>query len=188
MQVAELVEDGSTLQMGIGNIPDAVLSSLSMRRDLSVHTEMFSDELVDLVERGVVTNRKKVVAPGKNVAGFVSGTRKDYDFVHDNPNVLMAYIGFVNDTAVIRQNPRVMAINSAIEVDITGQVVSDSIGHDFFSGIGGQMDFMRGAALSDGGRRSLRCRRARGRVNRASLAPRARMRGASPREVISSSW
>lgn len=150
--VAELVEDGSTLQMGIGSIPDAVLGSLSHHRDLGVHTEMFSDGLVDLYEKGAITNRLKVVSRDKTVSGFVSGTQVVYDFVHDNPGVLMRDIAIINDTAIIRRNPRVVAINSAIEVDMTGQVVSDSIGHRFFSGIGGQMDFMRGAALSEGGK------------------------------------
>lgn len=150
--VAELIEDGSTLQTGIGSIPDAVLAALSDHRDLGVHTEMFSDGLVELVERGVVNNRRKKIARHKVVSGFVVGSKRVYDFVDDNPRVLMLDIGYVNDTTVIRQNPRVVAINSAIEVDITGQVVSDSIGHRFFSGIGGQMDFMRGAALSTDGK------------------------------------
>lgn len=150
--VAELIEDGSTLQTGIGSIPDAVLAALHNHRDLGVHTEMFSDGLVDLHERGAITNRLKTVSRGKTVSGFVSGTRRVYDFVHDNPGVLMRDIAMINDTAVIRRNPKVVAINSAIEVDMTGQVVSDSIGHRFFSGIGGQMDFMRGAALSEGGK------------------------------------
>jgi acyl-CoA hydrolase len=152
VQVADLIEDGSTLQMGIGTIPDAVLAALDRHRDLGVHTEMFSDGLVDLVEKGVVTNKHKKVARDKVVSGFVVGSQKVYDFVHDNPRVLMLDIAFVNDTSVIRQNPKVVAINSAIEVDITGQVVADSIGHTFYSGIGGQMDFMRGAALSEGGK------------------------------------
>jgi acyl-CoA hydrolase len=152
VQVADLIEDGSTLQMGIGSIPDAVLAALDRHRDLGVHTEMFSDGLVDLVEAGVVTNKFKKIARDKIVSGFVVGSQKLYDFVHDNPRVLMLDIEYVNDTAIIRQNPKVIAINSAIEVDITGQVVSDSIGATFFSGIGGQMDFMRGAALSEGGK------------------------------------
>jgi 4-hydroxybutyrate CoA-transferase len=151
-QVANLIEDGSTLQMGIGSIPDAVLAALDRHRNLGVHTEMFSDGLVDLVEAGVVTNKFKKIIRDKVVSGFVVGSQKVYDFVHDNPRVLLLDIEFVNDTSVIRQNPKVIAINSAIEVDITGQVVSDSIGHTFYSGIGGQMDFMRGAALSEGGK------------------------------------
>ncbi len=150
--VAGLVEDGATLQMGIGAIPDAVLSSLGGHRRLGVHTEMFSDGLIALVEKGVVTGEEKRVRPGKIVAGFVMGTRKVYDFVDDNPLVAMLDIAFVNDTAVIRRNPRVTAINSAIEVDLTGQVCADSIGERMYSGVGGQMDFIRGASLSEGGK------------------------------------
>ncbi|MDD9941023.1 MAG: 4-hydroxybutyrate CoA-transferase [Myxococcales bacterium] len=150
--VADLIEDGSTLQMGIGSIPDAVLGQLKHHRDLGVHTEMFSDGLVPLVECGAVNNRLKHVHRDKVVSGFVMGSKVVYDFVDDNPRVAMLDIGYINDTNVIRTNPKVVAINSAIEVDITGQVVSDSIGHRFFSGIGGQMDFMRGAALSEGGK------------------------------------
>ncbi len=150
--VAELIEDGATLQMGIGAIPNAVLAALSNHRDLGVHTEMFSDGLIDLVERGVVTNIHKKKHPGKIVAGFVMGTRRLYDFVDDNPMVAMLDIAYVNDTAVIRQNPRVTAINSAIEIDLTGQVCADSIGTYQYSGVGGQMDFIRGASLSEGGK------------------------------------
>ena len=150
--VAELVEDGSTLQMGIGGIPDAVLGYLGTHKDLGVHTEMFSDGLVALVERGVVTNAKKKVERGKTVTTFVLGSRKVYDFVDDNPAVAFRDVSWVNDTAVIRKNPRVVAINSALEIDLTGQVCADSIGTYQYSGIGGQMDFMRGAALSDGGK------------------------------------
>ena len=148
---AGLVEDGATLQMGIGAIPDAVLAALATHRDLGVHTEMFSDGVVDLVERGVITGRKKRVHPGKLVASFLMGTRRLYDFVDDNPQVAMLTADYVNDTAVIRRNPNVTAINSAIEVDLTGQVVADSIGTRLYSGVGGQMDFLRGAALSPGG-------------------------------------
>ncbi len=150
--VAELVEDGSTLQMGIGGIPDAVLGYLGTHKDLGVHTEMFSDGLVALVERGVVTNAKKKVERGKTVTTFVLGSRKVYDFVDDNPAVAFRDVSWVNDTAVIRKNPRVVAINSALEIDLTGQVCADSIGTYQYSGIGGQMDFMRGAALSEGGK------------------------------------
>ena len=150
--VAELIDNGATLQMGIGSIPNAVLSSLSSHQDLGVHTEMFSDGLIDLVEKGIVTGRKKVKHPGKIVAGFVMGTKRLYDFVHDNPQVLMLDIAYVNDTAVIRRNPKVTAINSAIEVDLTGQVCADSIGTRLYSGVGGQMDFIRGASLSEGGK------------------------------------
>jgi acyl-CoA hydrolase len=149
---AGLVEDGATLQMGIGAIPDAVLAALTGHRDLGVHTEMFSDGVIDLVERGVITGAKKRVHPGKLVASFLMGTRRLYDFVDDNPQVVMLGADYVNDTAVIRRNPRVTAINSAIEVDLTGQVVADSIGTRMFSGVGGQMDFIRGASLSPGGK------------------------------------
>ena len=150
--VAELVEDGSTLQMGIGGIPDAVLAFLGDHKDLGVHTEMFSDGLVSLVERGVVTNAKKKVERGKTVTTFVLGSRKVYDFVDDNPAVAFRDVSWVNDASVIRKNPRVVAINSALEIDLTGQVCADSIGTYQFSGIGGQLDFMRGAALSEGGK------------------------------------
>ncbi|MEP0547237.1 MAG: acetyl-CoA hydrolase/transferase C-terminal domain-containing protein [Rhodothermales bacterium] len=149
---AGLVEDGATLQMGIGAIPDAVLAALTSHRDLGIHTEMFSDGVIDLVERGVVTGAKKRVHPGKLVSSFLMGTRKLYDFVDDNPQVVMLGADYVNDTAVIRRNPKVTAINSAIEVDLTGQVVADSIGTRMFSGVGGQMDFIRGASLSPGGK------------------------------------
>lgn len=151
-RVAELVEDGSTLQMGIGAIPDATLRHLQHHRRLGVHTEMFSDGLVPLVERGVVTNEDKRVSPGKIVTTFVLGTRKVYDFVDDNAFVAFHDVSWVNDTAVIRKNPKVVAINSAIQIDLTGQVCADSLGTLQYSGIGGQMDFMRGAALSQGGK------------------------------------
>lgn len=149
---AGLVEDGATLQMGIGAIPDAVLASLTHHKRLGIHTEMFSDGLIPLVEQGVITGEEKKKHPGKIVAGFVMGTKRLYDFVDDNPMVAMLDIGYVNDTAVIRRNPKVTAINSAIEVDLTGQVCADSIGTRQFSGVGGQMDFIRGASLSDGGK------------------------------------
>ncbi len=151
-QVAALIEDRSTLQMGIGSIPDAVLRSLHQHKDLGVHTEMFSDGLVDLLEKGVVTNRYKKIHPGKTVTAFALGTRRLYDFVDDNPAVVFLDVDYVNEAAVIRRNKRVVAINSAIEIDITGQVCADSIGTYHYSGVGGQMDFMRGAALSDGGK------------------------------------
>jgi acyl-CoA hydrolase len=149
---AGLVEDGATIQMGIGAIPNAVLASLKSHKDLGVHSEMFSDGLIDLVETGVVNGRLKRIHPGKIVAGFVLGSKRLYDFVDDNPLVAMLDIGYVNDPNVIRRNPKVTAINSAIEVDITGQVCADSIGTKFHSGVGGQMDFMRGAAQSEGGK------------------------------------
>ena len=149
---AGLVEDGATLQMGIGAIPDAVLAALTNHRRLGVHTEMFSDGIIDLVERGVITGEDKVVETGRIVSGFVHGTQRLYDFINDNPNVHMHDISYVNDTAVIRRNPKVTAINSAIEVDLTGQICADSIGSRQYSGVGGQMDFIRGAALSEGGK------------------------------------
>ncbi len=151
-RVAELIDDRCTLQMGIGSIPDAVLRSLQQHKDLGVHTEMFSDGLVDLLEKGVVTNRFKKIHPGKTVTAFALGTRRLYDFVDDNPAVAFLDVDYVNDTSVIRRNKRVIANNSAIEVDITGQVCADSIGTYHYSGVGGQMDFMRGAALSEGGK------------------------------------
>ncbi len=150
--IAEIIEDGSTLQMGIGGIPNAVLTYLTNHKDLGVHTEMFSEGIVDLVEKGIVNGSKKKVNPFKIVSGFAMGTRRLYDFMDDNPEIEMLDIAYVNDTAIIRQNPKVTAINSAIEIDITGQVCADSIGFRMFSGVGGQMDFMRGAALSKGGK------------------------------------
>jgi 4-hydroxybutyrate CoA-transferase len=150
--VAELVEDGATLQAGIGGIPDAVLARLGNHHELSVHTEMFSDGLLPLIQGGVVTNRHKAVHPGRTVTSFVSGSQRLYDFVHDNPAVEFHGCDRTNDTALIRKNDKVTAINSAIEVDLTGQVCADSMGHAIFSGIGGQMDFLRGAALSRGGK------------------------------------
>lgn len=150
--VAELVEDGSALQLGIGEIPDAVLRYLGDHKGLGIHTEMFSDGVVPLVERGVITNEHKKVGRGKIVTTFVLGTRKVYDFVNDNPAVAFHDCGWVNDTAVIRKNSKVVAINSALQVDVTGQVCADSIGTLQYSGIGGQMDFMRGASLSPGGK------------------------------------
>lgn len=149
---AELIEDGATLQMGIGAIPDAVLSCLTNHKDLGVHTEMFSDGLIPLVESGVITNKYKKKHRGKIVTSFVIGTRKVYDFVDDNPQVAFLDIDYVNDTKVIRSNPKVAAVNSAIEIDLTGQICSDSIGTYQYSGVGGQMDFIRGAALSPGGK------------------------------------
>jgi acyl-CoA hydrolase len=150
--VAELIEDGSTIQMGIGTIPDAVLKSLHNHKDLGVHTEMCSDGIIDLCEADVINNKKKRIHPNKNVTGFAIGTRRLYDYVDDNPSFVFLDIDYVNDPHVIKRNPKVIAINSAIEVDITGQVCSDSIGSMQYSGIGGQMDFMRGAALSEGGK------------------------------------
>jgi len=149
---AELIEDGSTLQLGIGNIPDAVLSCLHNHKDLGLHTEMFSDGILPLVEKGVLTNKYKEKHKGKLVTGFVVGSRKLYDYVDDNPQVVFLDIAYVNDAKVIRTNPKVISINSAVEIDITGQVCSDSIGTYQYSGVGGQMDFVRGASLSEGGK------------------------------------
>ena len=150
--VAALIEDGSTLQMGIGGIPNAVLDELRSHKGLGIHTEMFSDGLIPLIESGVITNEHKHIHPGKTVTSFILGTQKVYDFVHDNSDVLCLDVAFVNDTSIIRQNPRVVAINSALEIDLTGQVCADSLGTYQYSGIGGQVDFMRGAALSAGGK------------------------------------
>lgn len=151
-RVAALIEDGATLQMGIGAIPDAVLRALSSHRQLGVHTEMFSDGLLPLLEKGVVTNEHKARQQGRTVASFVNGTRKLYDFIHDNRLIELRECSYVNDTMVIRRHPKMTAINSCIEVDLTGQVVSDSIGERIYSGVGGQMDFIRGATLSEGGK------------------------------------
>lgn len=150
--IAELIEDGSTLQMGIGCIPDAVLQSLGGHKNLGVHTEMFSDGIIPLIENGIINNRFKKKHPGKVVSGFCLGSRKLYDYVDDNPMFAFLDIDYVNSVSVIKQNPKVVAINSAIEIDITGQVCSDSIGTHLFSGVGGQMDFIRGAALSEQGK------------------------------------
>lgn len=150
--IAEMVEDGATLQMGIGAIPDAVLGSLTNHKELGIHTEMFSNGVRPLVEKGVITNEHKYRHPGRIATGFIVGNRQLYDFVDDNPLILMQRTDYVNDTAIIRSNPKVTAINSAIEIDLTGQVVADTIGTYQYSGIGGQMDFMRGAALSPGGK------------------------------------
>jgi acyl-CoA hydrolase len=150
--VADLIEDGATLQMGIGAIPDAALRRLKGRTDLGIHSEMFSDGIVDLVEAGAVTNRLKSVHRGRTVTSFVYGSQRVYDFVDDNPFVEFHPCDRTNDSSIIRMNDKVVAINSAIEVDLSGQVVADSIGFRIYSGIGGQMDFIRGAALSEGGK------------------------------------
>lgn len=150
--VAALVEDGATLQMGIGAIPDAVLHELHNHKDLGVHTEMFSDGLIPLVERGIVNGERKTIHRHKIVATFVMGSKRVYDFIDDNPMVAMLNVAYVNNPAVIQRNPKMTAINSAIQVDVTGQVSADSIGAKPYSGVGGQVDFIRGAALSDGGK------------------------------------
>jgi 4-hydroxybutyrate CoA-transferase len=150
--IADLVDDGSTLQFGIGAIPQATLAALSDHHRLGIHTEMLSDGVVDLVEKGVVTGEMKKLNHGKIVAGFAHGTRRLYDFLDDNSAVAMLDLGYVNDPAIIKLNPKVCAINSALEVDLTGQICADSIGDRQYSGVGGQMDFIRGAALSEGGK------------------------------------
>ncbi|MEY3444049.1 MAG: hypothetical protein RLZZ519_2330 [Bacteroidota bacterium] len=150
--VASLIEDGATLQMGIGAIPNAVLAALGGHKDLGIHTEMFSDGVVDLVEKGVITGRYKKRHHGMIVSGFVMGSKRVYDFIDDNPQVRMLDIAYVNDTAVIRKQHKMTAVNSAIEVDMTGQVCADSIGKFLYSGVGGQMDFIRGASLAEGGK------------------------------------
>ncbi len=151
-QVAELIEDGATLQLGIGAIPDAVLQALADRRDLGIHTEMFSDGVLDLVERGVITGANKALDEGKIVASFVVGSRRLLDFIDDNPMVELRPSDYTNNTMIIRQFNHMVAVNSAIQVDLTGQVCAESIGTQLYSGVGGQMDFMRGAALSRHGR------------------------------------
>ncbi|WP_370391579.1 acetyl-CoA hydrolase/transferase family protein [uncultured Winogradskyella sp.] len=150
--VAELIEDGSTLQMGIGNIPNAVLSRLNNHKDLGLHTEMFSDGVIDLILKDVINGDCKGVNPGRAMATFLMGSQRLYDYVHDNPFVEMRTSDFVNDVSIIKLNPKMVAINSAVEVDVTGQVCADSIGSKMYSGVGGQMDFIRGATLSEGGK------------------------------------
>ena len=150
--VAGLIDDGATLQMGIGAIPNAVLARLMDKLELGVHTEMFSDRLVDLVHAGVVTNSRKPIMRGQITTSFVTGTRRLFEFVHDNPLVSFHGCDWTNDTLLIRKMPRMTAINSAIQVDLTGQVCADSMGSRIYSGIGGQMDFIRGAARSEGGK------------------------------------
>lgn len=150
--VADLIEDGSTLQMGIGAIPDSVMKYLHDKKDLGIHTEMFSDGIIDLVEEGIINGEKKTLHPGKIIAGFVLGTQRVYDFIDNNPVIEFHPQEYVNDPFIISKNNKMVAINSAIEVDLTGQVCSDSIGTKFYSGIGGQVDFIRGAAHSEGGK------------------------------------
>ncbi len=150
--VASLIEDGATLQMGIGKIPNAVLSMLGNHRKLGIHTEMLSDGVIDLIASDVITGELKKKRQHKVVSSFLLGTQRLYKFVDDNPMIEMLDMGYVNDAHVIRQNPKVTAINSALEIDLTGQICADSIGGKIYSGVGGQMDFMRGAALSQGGK------------------------------------
>jgi acetyl-CoA hydrolase len=149
--IAELIPDGATMQMGIGAIPNAVLTFLSLKKDLGVHTELFSDSVIDLVESGVLTGAKKSIHKGKIVAGFMIGTNKLYQWANNNPLIELQRTEYVNSPFTVAQNKKMVAINSAIEVDFTGQVCADSIGTKFYSGVGGQMDFIYGAGLSDGG-------------------------------------
>lgn len=150
--VASLIEDQSTLQMGIGSIPNAALAQLTNHKDLGIHSEMFSDGVIDLIESGVITCNYKGTLRGRILATFLVGSKRLYDFVNDNPFIELKESSMVNDTARIRKNPKMVAINSAIEVDVTGQVCADSIGAKMYSGVGGQMDFIRGASLSEGGK------------------------------------
>lgn len=150
--IAELIEDESTLQMGIGSIPNAVLRNLSNHKNLGLHTEMFSDGVIDLILKDVINGNYKGVNPGRALATFLMGSKRLYDYVDDNPFVELRASNYVNDVSIIRQNPKMVAINSAIEVDVTGQVCADSIGTRLYSGVGGQMDFIRGASLSEGGK------------------------------------
>ena len=150
--VASLIDDESTLQMGIGSIPNAALKKLTNHKNLGLHTEMFSDGVIDLIQNNVINGNYKGVVRGRALATFLIGSKRLYDFVNDNPFIEMRESSFVNDTSVIRRNPKMVAINSAIEVDLTGQISADSIGYRMYSGVGGQMDFMRGASLSEGGK------------------------------------
>ena len=150
--VASLIDDGSTLQMGIGSIPNAVLSKLANHKNLGLHTEMFSDGVIDLILKDVINGNYKGINPGRALATFLMGSKRLYDYVDDNPFIEMRASDYVNDVSIIKQNPKMVAINSAIEVDVTGQVCADSIGVKMYSGVGGQMDFIRGASLSDNGK------------------------------------
>ena len=150
--ISSLVEDGATLQVGIGSIPEAALKALTGHKNLGLHTELWTDAALELIENGVINNSMKTLHRGHTVSGFVQGTKRLYDFINDNPTTLQLDIGYVNNPGVIAKNPKVTAINSAIEIDLTGQVCSDSIGHRIISGVGGQMDFIRGASLSERGK------------------------------------
>ena len=150
--IAELIEDRSTLQMGIGNIPNAVLHKLGNHKDLGLHTEMFSDGVIDLILKDVINGNYKGVNAGRALATFLMGSKRLYDYVDDNPFVELRSCDYVNDVSIIKQNPKMVSINSAIQVDLTGQVCADSIGTRMYSGVGGQMDFIRGAGLSEGGK------------------------------------
>ncbi|MBN1955283.1 MAG: acetyl-CoA hydrolase/transferase family protein, partial [Anaerolineae bacterium] len=149
--IADLIPDGATMQMGIGAIPDAVLQFLYDKKGLGVHTELFSDSVIDLVDAGVLTNSRKTLHPGKIIAGFMLGTKRLYEWAHDNPIIELHRTEYVNDPFVIAQNEKQVSINSAIEIDLTGQVCADSIGPKFYSGVGGQLDFVYGASRSKGG-------------------------------------
>lgn len=149
---AELIEDGACLQMGIGAIPNAVLAALGNHKDLGIHTEMFADGVLPLVESGIINGANKAIDKGKMVSTFLMGSQKVYDFIHNNPQVLMMDVGYTNDPFIIAQNPKVTSINSALQLDITGQVCADSLGTKFFSGVGGQIDFVYGASRSKGGK------------------------------------
>lgn len=166
--IANLIDDGSTLQMGIGGIPNSVLTRLKNKHDLGIHTEMFSDGVIPLVDSGVITNRLKTVHPGRTITSFVIGSQKLFNFVNDNPSIEFHPCDRTNDTALIRKNDKVVAINSALQIDLSGQVCADSLGHRIYSGIGGQMDFLRGAALSNGGKPiiALPSTAARGQISR----------------------
>lgn len=150
--VASLIEDRSTLQMGVGVIPNAVLSKLTNHKDLGLHTEMFSDGVIDLILKDVINGNYKTIDPGRTLATFLMGSKRLYDYVDDNPFVELRASDYVNDVSIIKQNKNMVAINSAIEVDVTGQVCADSMGSKIYSGVGGQMDFIRGASLSEGGK------------------------------------
>lgn len=149
--IASLIPDGATMQMGIGAIPDAVLKYLFDKKDLGIHTELFSDGVIELVEAGVITNARKTLHPGKIIAGFILGTERLYKWVHNNPLIEFLRTEYVNDPFVVAQNDRMVAVNSAIEVDLTGQICADSIGTRLYSGVGGQLDFIYGASRSNGG-------------------------------------
>ena len=150
--VASLIDDRSTLQMGVGVIPNAVLSRLTNHKNLGLHTEMFSDGVIDLILKDVINGNYKAINPGRALATFLMGSKRLYDYVDDNPFVELRASDYVNDVSIIKQNPKMVAINSAIEVDVTGQVCADSIGSKIYSGVGGQMDFVRAASLSEGGK------------------------------------
>ncbi len=150
--IAELIDDGSTLQMGIGNIPNSVLKRLTNHKNLGIHSEMISDGVIDLILKDVINSNFKGIDQGRAMATFLMGSKRLYDYVDDNPFIEMRGADYVNDVSIIRQNPKMIAINSAIEVDLTGQICADSIGSRMYSGVGGQMDFIRGASLSEGGK------------------------------------